>query len=144
METPMKFVLRLVLNLVLRLALIAVLATLILGLPAQAEDLDAGEVQVGTRLVCNTQNEALRFVRLYSGDAEAALRIVNAEESDPTACDIVPVLYFVASRLASARTGNATFNIVKILVIGVVTSDGVRTVLPTEYFSALAVDERDA
>ena len=140
----MKFVLRSVLNLVLCLALMAVLATLILGLPAQAEDLDAGEVQVGTRLVCNTQHEALRFVKLYSGDAEAALRIVNAEESDPAACGIVSIFYFVGSRLGSARTENATFNIVKILVIGVVTSDGVRTVLPTEYFSALAVDERDA
>ena len=140
----MKFVVRLVLNFVLRLALIAVLAALILGLPAQAEDLDAGEVQVGTRLVCNTQHEAFRFVKLYSGDAEAALRIVNAEESDPTACEIIPVIYSVGSRLGSARTENATFNIVKILVIGIVTSDGVRTVLPTEYFSALAVDERDA
>ena len=70
----MKFVLRLVLNLILRLALIAVLATLTFGLPAQAEDLDASEVQVGTRLICNTQHEALRFVKLYSGDAEAALK----------------------------------------------------------------------
>ena len=140
----MKFVLRLVLNLVLRLALVAVLATLIFGPAAQAEDLGAGEIRVGTQLVCNTQHDAFRFVKLYAGDAEAALRIVNAEESDPTACDIVPVLYYVGSRLGSARSGNATFNIVKILVIGVVTTDGVRTVLPTEYFSALAVDERDA
>ena len=54
----MKFVLRVVLNLILRLALIAVLATLTFGLPAQAEDLDASEVQVGTRLICNTQHEA--------------------------------------------------------------------------------------
>jgi uncharacterized membrane protein YraQ (UPF0718 family) len=142
----MKFVLRLVLNLALRLALIAVLATLILGLPAQAEDLGAGEIQVSTQLVCNTQHEAFRFARLYSGDAEAALRIVNAEESDQTACAIIPVIYSVGSRLGSARTktGSTTFNIVKILVIGVVTTGGVRTVLPTEYFSALAVDERDA
>jgi hypothetical protein len=142
----MRLLLRLVLNLILRLALIAVLATLILGLPAQAEDFSAGEIQVSTQLVCNTQHEAFRFAKLYSGDAEAALRIVNAEESDPTACVIIPVLYSVGSRLGSARTktGNTTFNIVKILVIGVVTTDGVRTVLPTEYFSALAVDERDA
>jgi hypothetical protein len=139
----MRFVLRLVLNLVLRLVLVAVLATLIFG-PAQAEDSGVGEIRVGTQLVCNTQHEAFRFVKLYSGDAEAALRIVNAEGSDPRACDIVPVLYFVGPRLGSARTGSTTFNIVKILVIGVVTSDGVRTLLPTEYFSALAVDERDA
>ena len=139
----MRVVLRLVLNLVLRLVLVAVLATLIFG-PAQAEHSGVGEIRVGTQLVCNTQHEAFRFVKLYSGDAEAALRIVNAEGSDPTACDIVPVLYFVGPRLGSVRTGNTTFNIVKILVIGVVTSDGVRTLLPTEYFSALAVDERDA
>jgi hypothetical protein len=140
----MKFVLRMVLNLVVRLALITVLATLILGLTAQAEDLGASEVQVGTQLVCNTQHEAFRFVKLYSGDAEAALRIVNAEESDPTACGIIPVVYFVGHRLGSARTGNTTFNIVKILVTGVVTTDGVRAMPPTEYFSALVVDERDA
>ena len=73
--------------------------------PAQAEDLGAGEIRVGTQLVCNTQHEAFRFVKLYSGDAEAALRIVNAEGSDPRACDIVPVLYFVGPRLGSARTG---------------------------------------
>jgi len=139
----MKFALRLVLNLVLRLALVAVLATLILG-PAQAEGTRAGEIQGGTQLVCTTQHGAFRFVKLYSGDAEAALRIVNAEESDQTACEIIPVLYFVGSRLGSAKSGNATFNIFKILVIGVVTSDGVRNVLPTEYFSAFAVDERDA
>jgi hypothetical protein len=51
----------LVLNLTLRLALIAFLATLFFGLSADAEDLTAGEIQVGTRLVCNTQYEAFRF-----------------------------------------------------------------------------------
>ena len=100
----MKFVLRLILNFTLRLALIAVLATLVFGLSAKADDLGAGEIQVGTRLVCNTQHEAFRFVKLYSGDGEAALRIVNAEESDPTACDIIPVLYFVGSQLGSAKS----------------------------------------
>jgi len=139
----MRLVLRLVINLVLRLVLVAVLATIVFG-PALAEGSGTGEIKIDTRLVCNTQHEAFRFVKLYSGDAEAALRTVNAEESDPTACDIIPVLYFVGPRLGSAKTGNKTFNIVKILVIGVVTTDGVRTVLPTEYFSALAVDERDA
>jgi hypothetical protein len=55
------------------------------GWPAQAEAQGAGEIQVGIRLVCNTQHEAFRFVKLYSGDAEAALRIVNTEESDQRA-----------------------------------------------------------
>jgi hypothetical protein len=137
----MRLVLRLVLNLVLRLVLVAVLATIAFG-PTLAEDSGTGEIQIDTWLV--TQHEAFHFVKLYSGDAEVALRIVNAEESNPTACDIIPVLYFVGPRLGSAKTGNTTFSIVKILVIGVVTTDCVRTLLPTECFSTLAVDERDA
>jgi hypothetical protein len=72
MEGSMKLALRWVLNLVLHLALVAVLATLIFGPAAQAEDSGAGEIQVGTQLVCNTQHDAFRFVKLYSGDAEAA------------------------------------------------------------------------
>jgi len=139
----MKIVLRLVLNLFLRLALITVLVTVIF-LPAQAEDLSVGEIQFDTRLVCNTDREAFRFVRLYAGDAEAALRIVNAEESNTTACGIGPVLYYVGSRFGSVKGRAATFNIVKIFVVGVFTSDGVKAIPPTQYFSAFEVDERDA
>jgi hypothetical protein len=142
-EAPVHLVLRFALNLLLRLALVTVLATLIL-LPAQAEDLSASEIQIDTRLLCNTEHKAFRFVRLYAGDVEAALRIVNAEESNPTACGMVPVLYYVGPRLGSAKSRAATFNIVKIVVVGVVTSDGVQTVPPTQYFSAFEVDEREA
>jgi hypothetical protein len=136
-------VLRFALNLLLRLALITVLMTLIF-LPAQAEDLSVGEMQTDIQLLCSTEHEAFRFVRLYAGDAEAVLRILNAEESDPTACGMVPVLYYVGPRLGSAKSRAATFNIVKIFVVGVVTSDGVRAVPPTQYFSAFEVDEREA
>ena len=98
----MHLVLRFALNLLLRLALITVLMTLVF-LPAQAEDLSVGEMQVDIQLLCNTEHEAFRFVRLYTGDAETALRILNAEESDPTACGMVPVLYYVGPVLGVRR-----------------------------------------
>ena len=98
----MRLVLRLVLNLVLRLVLVAVLATIAFG-PTLAEDSGTGEIQIDTRLVCSTQHETFRFVKLYSGDAEGALRIVNAEESDPTACDI--------SRASSWKCEDRKYNI---------------------------------
>jgi hypothetical protein len=65
----MRLVLRLVLNLVLRLVLVAVLTTIAFG-PTLAEDSGTGEIQIDARLVCNTQHEAFRFVKLYSSDAE--------------------------------------------------------------------------
>jgi hypothetical protein len=46
------------------------------------------DYEVGGRLVCDTQGQVERFVTLYTGDAQAAIRVVNAEEENPTACTI--------------------------------------------------------
>ena len=58
-----------------RLALIVPL--LLLGLPAQAQ-----EVEVGTTLVCDTQAQVERFVALYDEDEQSAVDAVNAEVHD--------------------------------------------------------------
>jgi hypothetical protein len=46
--------------------------------------------------------------------------------------------------LATARTKDATFQIVKIIVLGMITEGGVQPVKPAPFFSALEVDEREA
>jgi hypothetical protein len=143
-EVSMNFVQRLVLNLLLRLSVVTVVVALAVGLPARARDSTVDDIQVGVRLVCDTQREAFRFANPYKGDAKAALKIVNAEEGNQTACDVVPVVYCLRHRLGSVRSKGATFNVVKILVIGVITPTGIQTVPPGEYFSALVVDERSA
>jgi hypothetical protein len=48
--------------------------------PAQASD-----YQVGPSLVCETQEQVERFAALFTGDAQAAIRFVNAEEKNPAA-----------------------------------------------------------
>ena len=118
------------------LASLAFLSLPIADLPA------AHDVQVGTALVCDTQVE--RFVAVYAGDAARAVSTVNAEEHDPSACGMASVAYVVSPPLATARSKDATFQIVKILVLGVTTEDGVQPVKPAPFFSALEVDEREA
>jgi hypothetical protein len=118
-----------------RLALLlALLATL--GAPARAAD-----YEVGTSLLCDTMEQTERFVALFNGDAEAAVVAVNTEEQDPTACALMNVAYLRGSQIAMARHGDHAFEIVRILVVGILTETDVKPVRPAAYFSLFGVKE---
>jgi hypothetical protein len=104
----------------------------------------ADEIRVGTSLLCNTQQQVERFITLYDGDAIAAATMVNAEERDENACGMVTMAFMPGPPLATARAKDVTFQIIPIIVLGVLTSDGIQAVEPTHSFSLLQVDERDA
>ena len=117
-----------------RLAL--VIPFLLLGFPAQAQ-----EAEVGTNLVCDTQAQVERFVALYDGDAQRAVDAVNAEVHDPTACAVSTIAFVRGHQLATARSKDAAFQIVPILVLGVVTEAGLETVTPAALFSLFEIEE---
>ena len=119
------------------------LASLIL-LPILALPLRAQDVQVGTALVCDTRQQVERFLALYDGDFDAAVGTVNAEVQDPSACAMASMTYLVSPPFATERHKDVTFQIVQIIVVGVITKDGVASVKPTKLFSVLKVDEREA
>jgi hypothetical protein len=104
--------------------------------PAQASD-----YEVGTSLVCDTQEQVERFVALFSGDAQAAIRVVNTEEANPSACAIMNVAYMRGTQVGMARHGENAFEIVHILVVGVESGDGILPVRPAAYFSLFGVKE---
>jgi len=104
--------------------------------PAQAAD-----YEVGASLVCDTQAQVERFVALFSGDAKAAIRVVNAEEQNPSACAMVKVAYMRGPQITMARNGDSAFEIARILVLGVETEDGIQAVRPAVYFSLFGVKE---
>jgi hypothetical protein len=106
-----------------------------LGLSAQPQ-----EVEVGTSLVCDTQEQVERFVALYDGDAQSAIDRVNAEHN-PTACAVSSMAYVRGPQLATARNKDATFEIAQILVLGIVTESGVKPVTPASFFSLFEVEE---
>jgi hypothetical protein len=109
---------------------------LMLGLPAQAQ-----EVEVTNGLICDTQEQVEQFVALYDGDAQSTAEKVNASERNPTACVVSGMAYVRGRNLATTRTRDTTFQIVPILVLGVVTDKGVETVEPALYYSAIEVKE---
>ena len=115
--------------------LLALLAASLCG-PAQAADYEVGE-----SLVCDTQSQVERYVAIFSGDAQAAINAVNAEEHNPTACALVDVVYLRGSHIGTARHGDNAFEIVRILVVGIDTAAGIQAVPPAAYFSLFGVKE---
>jgi hypothetical protein len=101
----------------------------------------AMDYEVGTSIICDTQAQVERFVALLSGNTQAAIDAVNAEEQNPTACALVDVAYLRGAEIGMARNGDSAFEIVRILVVGIDTAAGIRAVRPSAYFSLFGVKE---
>jgi hypothetical protein len=112
------------------------LLSLLLCLPARPQ-----KIEVGTGIFCDTQSQAERFVALFDGNEEKAMKTVNDEENDPTACIGGTIAFIRGPEIATARTKNGTFHIVRGLIVGIFTEAGFRTAVPTAVFSFKRVDE---
>jgi hypothetical protein len=120
----------------IRFVLLIALPACLLSAPVRASD-----YEVDTSLVCDTQAQVERFVAVFTGDVQDAMRVVNAEEQNPSACVINNVAYMRGDRLGMIRHGDSAFEIVRILVIGIETENGILPVRPTVYFSLSSVKE---
>jgi hypothetical protein len=114
----------------------AVLLSLLLSAPAHAD-----EVEVGSALICDTRQQVEHLVSFMRGDVQSAVNAVNAAEHNQTACGMSSLAFLRGSNLATVRTKEETFQIVEILVVGVVTEGGVRAVVPNVYISLFKVAE---
>src|SRR5579862_2078218 len=102
----------------------------------------AQEVEYGTGLICDTQQQAEELVARLGGDeAAAAVSAAKADQRDPGACGVATVAFVRGTKLATARSKNATFEIVRILVVGVSTASGYRSIVPAAYVSLFKVKE---
>jgi hypothetical protein len=105
----------------------------------------ARDVEAGTVLICDTQHQAERVASLIHGDGSDVVNVVsdvNAEENSPSACGVADVTYLRGANLATIRSAHETFDIAKIMVMGVITPNGVQDVSPRFYFLVTKVDER--
>jgi hypothetical protein len=119
-------------------ALYLVLLSLISLSPARAQ-----EYEHGTALLCDTQKEVERYVALFDGEEQSAIDAVNTEEQKPNACGLATVAFMRGPDLGTARNQENSFQIVRVLVVGVETPSGLRSLQPSAYFSAFKVIEYD-
>jgi hypothetical protein len=120
-------------------ALRVIILILLLGAPARAQ-----EIQFGTGPICDTRKQTERLVALLESGAEAAVKVVNSEENDPTACVVAAVAFVRGADVATVRGKAGTYQIVKVLVFGLHTPHGVLMTTPATYFTIMKVAEQDA
>jgi hypothetical protein len=118
---------------------------LTLALPAQAQDGPAkpegqDRVEIDTNLFCDTQQQVERFVTLLEengGSAEAAIAAVNTENKTLDACVIATAAYRRAGVAGTVKNSETTFDVTRIVVLGVYTVKGLERSLPTEFFTLM-------
>jgi hypothetical protein len=121
------------------LALRLALPVLVLCAPAGAH-----EVETGTGVICDTREQAQRLALILDEDAQAAIRTVNSEARDPTACALATVAYVRGAKAGTTRSKAGTFEIVEVLVVGVETRRGLWSASPAVYFTLFKIEERGA
>ena len=109
---------------------------LLTSLPAQAYEVETGPV-----MLCDTQKQAERVAQLFTGNQEAAIGAVNAEERNPNACAVVEVAYVQGDALGIARTISDAFRITPVAVVAMKTPAGFQQVAPAVFFTLVKVKE---
>ena len=108
--------------------------------PAQDGQKQDGQerVEIDTNLFCDTQQQVERFVSLLDqngGSAEAAIDAVNDESQRQDACVIATAAYRRSGVAGTVKNAEATFDVTRIVVIGVYTINGLERSMPTEFFT---------
>jgi hypothetical protein len=120
------------------------LFSLFLVTPAAAQSQpDANpHVQVGTTVICDTQEQMERFVVVFDGDYASAMNKVNTEENNPTACIGATMAYVQGNELSKAKSGTkGTYNIIRVLVLAITTPMGFQPIQPAAFFSIVKSEE---
>ncbi len=110
------------------------LAFALMAAPASAQDLI-----VGSGLICDTKQQAERFVALMGDEnIESALVQVNGEAGQPDACVVATIGYFPGASVAELEKNSKVIQVVEVLVMAVATSAGdVKMVQPKMFYSVV-------
>ena len=89
------------------------LAPLWLATPSGALPDEQGSVTIGSTIICDTSEQARRFVTLRNDGSEAvqALQVINQEAKNPTACGPAVVAFRAGETIkASAWTAGSSMS----------------------------------
>ena len=117
----------------------ALVALLLSFQPALAQ-----EVVTGTEVVCDSGQQAERYIALFHGDEEETVTLVNTEAESDDACKLISIAYLRGKDVSKAVTKEGTFVIARVLTVGFVTPQGIDNVPHFVQFTVFKLDERMA
>jgi hypothetical protein len=96
--------------------------------------------KTGTGIVCDTPEQVARYIKSKEGDG--TLAAINAENKNASA--IIGVAFFTGEKSETITNGQGSWQITKILIVGVAAQDGIHPVDPVVQWSAFYIEERGA
>ncbi len=104
--------------------------------------LPAEEIKVGSGLICDTKQQAERFVSLLGDNIDHALLAVNDEVGQRDACVVAIIGFFPGQKVAEIEKNGAIVNVIEVLVLAVGTPRGLRIIEPKMYYSVVQTKDR--
>ena len=131
----------------MRLVLLSLaLAPLWLATPSSALPNQQGGVAIGSTIICDTSEQARRFVTLRNDGSEAvqALQVINQEAKNPTACGPAVVAFRAGETVQSERMDGRLVNVVKVTVLAYNTGAGWSPVPETVQYAIIVSTDIEA
>ena len=132
----------------LRGAICATLLLTALAAPARAADAPGNGSSDGIvfapGLICDTQDQAERFVALLGDNVESALGIVNREAGTPNACLVATTGFIRGGTVSEVLRNGLVVDVVEVTVMAVATEFGLQAIEPKKYYSIIRTGDRVA
>ena len=121
-------------------------APLWLATPSGALPAGPGSVSVGSTIICDTSEQAHRFVTLRNDGSAAvqALQVINQEAKNPTACGPAVVAFRSGETIKSERMDGKLVNVVKVTVLAYNTGAGWAPVPETVQYAIIVSTDIEA
>ena len=95
-------------------------------------------------LICDTREQAERFVLVQRDNIEKAIGTVNTEAGTPDAC-MVATYGFIPGQIVSEVERNGAFvDVIEVRVLAVATTAGMQLIEPKVYYSVIPTGDRSA
>lgn len=100
--------------------------------------------QLISGLICDTREQAERFVLVLRDNVEKAIGTVNTEAGTPDAC-MVATYGFIPGQIVSEVERNGAFvDVIEVRVLAVATAAGLQMIEPKIYYSVIQTGDRSA
>jgi hypothetical protein len=120
----------------MRTALTIAMLSLFAAVPAHAYNVETGSI-----MICDTQQQIERYVQLFDGNRDAAIKAVNSEVSNPSACAMTNVAYVLGDSVGMARSTSDGYKVIPVAVVAVNTGAGFQLVQPMVFYTLVKVKE---
>lgn len=109
---------------------------------ANAETPGPDKILTGSGLVCDTKEQAERFISLMGDNVESTLLAVNREAGDDHACVVATFGFVPGDKVADIDKDGTVVFVLEVKVMAVATVAGFQLVEPKTYYTVIASKQR--